>query len=355
MTEPKLTRRHALLAGAALPLAAALPAMTATPARAAAEMQGASFAPYNRFKLGDLEVTALLAGTRTVEGPTEIFGLNASADEFAALSAANFIPTDKAQFFFTPTLVNTGTELVLFDTGAAPEGISAALAAAGITPDQIDVVVITHMHGDHIGGLGVAGSPTFANARYVTGAAEHNYWSGAGNEAFEASVKPLNDKFTFIDDGATVATGITGIGAFGHSPGHMVYMIESGGQRLAITADTANHYVWSLQKPDWEVKFDMDKAAAAATRKQVFGMLAADRVPFIGYHMPFPAMGFRRAAGRRLPLCPGQLSDDAERLTRTIIDKQDRAAPRDRPFSFRPYRFRPRAWPRSRPDAWSGG
>lgn len=304
MTEPKLTRRHALLAGAALPLAAALPAMTATPARAATEMQGASFAPYNRFKLGDFEVTALLAGTRTVEGPTEIFGLNASADEFAALSAANFIPADKAQFFFTPTLVNTGAELVLFDTGGAPEGITAALAAAGVAPEQINVVVITHMHGDHVGGLGAAGSPTFANARYVTGAVEHNHWSAAGSEAFEANVKPLNDKFTFIDDGATVAGGITGMAAFGHSPGHMVYMIESGGQRLAITADTANHYVWSLQKPDWEVKFDMDKAAAAATRKQVFGMLAADRVPFIGYHMPFPALGYVEPQGEGFRYVP---------------------------------------------------
>lgn len=304
MTRPILTRRHALLAGAALPLAAALPAVTATPARAAAEMKGAAFAPYNRFKLGAFEVTALLAGTRTVETPTDIFGLNATAEDFAALSQANFLPTDKAQFFFTPTLVNTGAELVLFDTGLAPEGITGALAAAGYTPDQVDVVVITHMHGDHVGGLGVAGAPTFANARYVTGAAEHNYWMGAGSEAFDASVRPLNDKFAFLDDGGSVTGGITAMAAFGHSPGHMVYMIESGGQRLAITADTANHYVWSLQRPDWEVKFDMDKAAAAAMRKQVFGMLAADKVPFIGYHMPFPAMGFVEAQGEGFRYVP---------------------------------------------------
>ena len=80
--------------------------------------------------------------------------------------------------------------------------------------------------------------------------------------------------------------------AFGHSPGHMGYVIESDGQRLVITADTANHFVWSLAHPDWEVKFDMDKVAAAASRRRVFGMLAADRVPFIGYHMPFPSLGF---------------------------------------------------------------
>ncbi len=297
MPNPTLSRRQALFAGAALPLAAALPAMTAAPAHAAAEMKGAGFAPYNRFALGGFEVTTLLAGTRTVEEPTGIFGLNAGADEFAALSQANFIPTDRAQFFFTPTLVNTGTELVLFDTGLSPDGMVGALAAAGYAPDQVDVVVITHMHGDHIGGLMADGTPTFANARYVTGAVEHNHWMDAGNETFDANVRPLNEKIAFVDDMGTVAGGITGMAAFGHSPGHMVYMIESNGQRLAITADTANHYVWSLQKPDWEVKFDMDKAAAAAARRQVFGMLAADRVPFIGYHMPFPALGFVEPQG----------------------------------------------------------
>ena len=95
-----------------------------------------------------------------------------------------------------------------------------------------------------------------------------------------------------IGDGDEAAPGITGMAAFGHTPGHMIYMIESGGSQLVITADTANHYVWSLAYPDWEVRFDMDKAAAAATRRRVLDMLAADKIPFIGYHMPFPAMGY---------------------------------------------------------------
>lgn len=291
MKTPMLSRRHALMSAAALPLLGALP----RPARAAADMLGASQAQFNRFKLGQFEVTALLGGTRTVEEPNKIFGLNATPEEFAAASAANYIPTDKAQFFFTPTLVNTGAELVLFDTGVGAAPLVAAMAAAGYAPEQVDVVVLTHMHGDHIGGVMGDAGPTFANARYVTGAAEHNHWMGAANENFDKAVRPLNDKFTFLDDAGTVVSGITAQAAFGHTPGHMIYRIESAGQQLAITADTANHYVWSLAYPDWEVSFDNDKAAAAASRRAVFGMLAADKVPFIGYHMPFPAMGYVEA------------------------------------------------------------
>ncbi len=286
-----LSRRQALLAAASLPFAAPF---LSGPTLARTEMQGAGFAPYNRFKLGSFEVTTLLVDTRPAEKPHEIFGLTASPEDFAALSAANFIPVDTAQFFFTPTLVNTGAELVLFDTGTSAQGTLAALTAAGITPDQVDVVVLTHMHGDHIGGLiGADGTtPTFANARYVAGSVEHNHWADAANEGFDKNVRPLNDKITFLDDAGSPVSGITAMAAFGHSPGHMVYQVESDGQRLMITADTANHYVWSLQKPDWEVRFDADKAAAAAMRKQVFGMIAADRIPFIGYHMPFPGLGY---------------------------------------------------------------
>ncbi|OYW49498.1 MAG: MBL fold metallo-hydrolase, partial [Rhodobacterales bacterium 12-65-15] len=117
----------------------------------------------------------------------------------------------------------------------------------------------------------------------------------AGDAGFDAAVRPLNDKMSFLDDGGSPMSGITAMAAFGHTPGHMVYQVESEGQRLMITADTANHYVWSLQKPDWEVVFDSDKAGAAAARRAVFGQIAADRIPFIGYHMPFPGLGYVEA------------------------------------------------------------
>lgn len=282
------TRRQALAASAALPFAAA----AAQPALAAAEMMDATKPTHNRIKLGAFDVTTLLAGTAARDEIQTIFGMNVSAEEFAAVSAENFIPADKSQFFFTPTVVNTGSELILFDTGLNPAGITAALGAAGYTPDQVDTVVLTHMHGDHIGGLMSDGAATFANARYITGSAEHNHWSSAGNERFDANVAPLNDKITFLDDGGSVASGITAKAAFGHTPGHMTYRIESEGQSLMLIADLANHPVWSLERPDWEVRFDMDKSGAAASRRAVLSEIADERIPMIGYHMPFPGVGY---------------------------------------------------------------
>ena len=244
------------------------------------------------FAVGDISVTTILAGSAVRDKPQGIFGMNVSSEEFDAVSEANFISNEAAQFYFTPTVVQTGEETILFDTGLNAMGTTAALAQAGIAPEDVTKVVITHMHGDHIGGLLNEGAPTFANASYITGRVEFDHWSAANNERFEGNVRPLADQFSFIEDGGSVASGITAMAAFGHTPGHMAYMIESNGTQMLVTADMANHFVWSLGYPDWEVRFDMDKAAAAATRRRVLSMLAADKVAMIGYHMPFPAAGY---------------------------------------------------------------
>ncbi|SNZ21581.1 MBL fold metallo-hydrolase [Cohaesibacter gelatinilyticus] len=244
------------------------------------------------FKIGKFQVTALLAGSIPRPEPHKIFGLNVSAEDFKAASDANFIPSNSAQFFFTPTVVDTGEAIILFDTGLNAAGITAALSEAGYAPTDITHVVITHMHGDHIGGLMNEGAPTFSNVAYLTGQVEFDHWAKGSSKRFDSNMRPLAEKTSFVKDGSDIVSGITAMAAFGHTPGHMTYHIESEGQRLLLMADLANHYVWSLAYPDWEVKFDMDKTAAAQSRRKVLGMVATDRIPILGYHMPFPAVGY---------------------------------------------------------------
>lgn len=258
--------------------------------------------------VGEFRVTTLSDGGRQMTDPHKIFGTDQPQEEVAALLEKNFLPADRMVNMFTPTLVETGSELILFDTGNGEGGreagagrMLAALEAAGHAPADVTLVVLTHFHGDHINGLTEGGEPTFANARYMAGRTEYDFWTSedrvgtpaeGGHRTVMEKVAPLAEKMTFLEDGDTVVSGITGMDAFGHTPGHMIFMIEAGDRQLLLTADTANHFVLSLQRPDWEVAYDMDKAMAAETRKRVFDMAAADQLAFIGYHMPYPALGY---------------------------------------------------------------
>jgi glyoxylase-like metal-dependent hydrolase (beta-lactamase superfamily II) len=126
--------------------------------------------------------------------------------------------------------------------------------------------------------------------------------------AIQKKVLHLSEKMTFIAAGASITSGVTGIAAAGHTPGHMAFLLESVGRGLVLTADTANHFVASLQKPEWEVSFDMDKAAAANSRKRIFGMLADERAS-VHRLSHAPSVGrLCRATRYRVPLCASQLS-----------------------------------------------
>lgn len=266
---------------------------------------------FSRFQLGDLTVTVYSDGTAVRDEPHSIFGTNVTAGDVEGLLGDNYLPTNKIQFYYSPTVVDTGSEVILFDTGNGERGreqgtgqLMANLQASGYSADQITHVVITHMHPDHISGLSEGGAPAYPNAVYITGEVEYGFWSddarkGTGAEGIHNAVTgffgAMEGKLTLIGGGTEMAPGITSMAAFGHTPGHMIYMLSSGGKQLAITGDTAGHFVISLQKPDWEMRFDAIKDAAAQTRKDVFGMLAADRIPFVGYHMPFPSVGYVEA------------------------------------------------------------
>lgn len=315
-----ISRRNLFKATALSGAALATPQIMSRTAFADAHAAPAAQAAFKQFNIGDFQVTVLSDGHNVRENIHEIFGADQGADAVNALLAENYLPAGSAQFTFAPTLVNTGSEVILFDTGlgegARAGGVGqtrANLIAAGYQPEDVTVVVLTHMHPDHINGLMEAGAPAYPNARYVTGQAEYDFWTSADRvgtpaervySAVQSLVVPMADKMTFIGDGGSVVSGIIGMAAFGHTPGHMIYMLESAGKKLALTADTANHFVLSLQKPDWEVSFDADKAAAAQTRKTVFGMLAADRIPFVGYHMPFPSVGFVEPLGEGYRFIP---------------------------------------------------
>ncbi|KRB49826.1 MBL fold metallo-hydrolase [Rhizobium sp. Root708] len=311
MTAPLGMRRRTLFV-AGISLLAAPMILKETAAMAASgdntKMDATPQPQFNQFKLGSFKFTVFKDGATIAEKPYETFGTNQKPETVQELLAKNFLPGDKFVNSYAPTLIDTGSDVILVDTGFGEGGrargsglLRDGLKAAGYSPDDITVVALTHLHGDHIGGLLEGGKPAFKNARYVIGQIEYDFWTDkaregtpaeGGHKAVLANVVPLAEKATFIGDGGTIASGITAMLAPGHTQGHMVFHVESEGKRLVATGDTANHYILSLQKPDWEVRFDMDKAQAAATRRKVFGMIAAEKIAFVGYHMPFPSVGF---------------------------------------------------------------
>ncbi|MDQ8700445.1 MBL fold metallo-hydrolase [Hyphomicrobium sp. LHD-15] len=311
-----IDRRRMLASAAALTAAPLLVgAGLATPARAAEAKLGAWQPRHWRYKVGGFEMTVIADSEVFIDGPYPIIGKNAEEADVRKLMRDNLLPEAKYQPGFSPTVINTGRELVLFDTGNGENGfvprpnggwLAAGLAPAGIKPEDIDVVVLSHGHPDHVGGMIEAGKPLFPNARYVIGQVEYDFWAPEGKHTgdiekfaavFRANTKALADKFTFLKPGDEVVPGIRALEAFGHTPGHLNFHIESEGQAIYFWGDCAHHQVASLMRPDWHCVFDADKEQAATTRKRVFDMLATDRIPVIGYHMPFPSVGYIERKG----------------------------------------------------------
>lgn len=285
-----------------------------------ASMQGEMQPSIFRFKLGDFEVATIMDSKVIRTGLTPSFGGEAAAAEVKALAAVNRIDADRYEHPFTPTLVNTGKELVLFDSGNGtlsaeyeqlkgrlpPGNLVARLAQAGYKPEDVDVIIITHGHPDHIGGLTKGGQPVFPRARYVFGAVDFDFWKKGENvrearkfnrELYVKICLPVADRATFIKPGDEVVSGIRAVEAYGHSPGLLAFHIESEGKRLLNWADTCNHYVVAIQRPDLHLDVDDEKDKAVATRKRILDMVASERLMVAGFHMPFPGLGWIEKTG----------------------------------------------------------
>jgi glyoxylase-like metal-dependent hydrolase (beta-lactamase superfamily II) len=303
-----LTRRH-VLAGSAIASANALSPLGSGPASAAAPASGTQAPGLYRYKVGAFELTALYDGVwyRPID---EKFIRNADYGDVRRAMADAFMPAEKLSTPFTTLLVNTGSKLVLLDTGTggqiAPTAgtLEANFAAAGIDLRAIDVIVISHFHPDHINGIkDKDNNRVFPNAEIMVPAPEWNFWMDDANLRaapttlrgvflnFRRIFADIADQVTRYEPGAEVASGITTIPAFGHTPGHTVFAIQSGSESIVVLSDTTQHPALFARHPEWQPQFDIDGALAVETRKKLLDRVAADRMLVTGYHFPFPACG----------------------------------------------------------------
>ncbi len=306
----ELSRRH-LFAGAAA-IAATSPFAASTPAQAAAPPTAKQASGFYRYKLGTLEVTVVTDGARV--GPlADTFVKNAKKEDVNAALQASFQKKDELTIPFNPNVINTGSKLVAIDCGLGAATFAQSkgamgqyhtnLAASGIDAKAVDMVIISHFHGDHINGLLDAdGKPAFANAEIMVPAPEWAYWMDEGNlsrapEGLKgnfANAKRvfggLGNKVTKYEDNKELAPGITSVFTPGHTPGHSSHLISSGGSSVLIQADVSNVPWLFARNPGWHAVFDMDGPMAEATRRKLYDRLAADRALMSGYHNPFPAM-----------------------------------------------------------------
>lgn len=301
-----LTRR-ALLGGAAAITAAA--GLNATPARAAAPPIGKQGPSFYRYKVGDFEVTALNEGVVRNATPANMAVNKTLPDIQKALGDA-FLPTDHVINQFNVVVVNTGRNLVLLDSGFGDNGAPTVgnlvnnMNAAGIDPKNIDTILVSHFHGDHINGIRAkAGAANFPNAEIMVPAPEWKHWTDAGEESKAPQVwkgnfgavkrvfDPIAKDLKQYEHGKELVPGISAVDARGHSPGHTAFLVSSGNGKLLVTSDTVNHQIL-VRNPEWALWADMDPAMAAASRKRILDMAAADKIQIAAYHLPFPSTGF---------------------------------------------------------------
>lgn len=277
--------RAALIAAIAAPLAAApAPQPTAPEAR--------------WFTVGTVRVAALHDQDFLIPNDGMTFGVDAGPAAVTKLLAANNVPTDTIKVSVGGLLVKLPGHVVLIDTGYGPATgqFMPSLAAAGVKPGDVTDVLITHSHGDHVGGLVTPdGASAFPHAKVRMTAAEWSFLqANPGAAKLAAAIAPQVVPFM---PGTEVVPGITAVAINGHTPGHVGYELVSGKARLLDIGDTAHSTIVSLQRPDWIMGFDTDKAVGKASRRAELTRLAASHEMIYAPHFPFPGVGTVAAKG----------------------------------------------------------
>lgn len=267
------------------------------PAAAAAAVPAAS-ADVHPFKVGALNVIALRDGGMSgVPNDNKVLGVGRTPAEVAAVLTANGLPGDSFGLGIEPLLVRDGARLVLLDAGAgnsfgpAAGKLPAALASAGVQPDQITDILISHTHGDHVGGLvNATGGLTFPNATIRMATAEWAFMQA--NADMKALVTAITPRVQTFEPGAAALTpSISSVALDGHTPGHMGYEIRSGSDSLLYIGDTMHHSVISVQRPEWQIAFDSDGPTATASRQALLERAASQNLRVYAVHFPFPGLG----------------------------------------------------------------
>ena len=255
----------------------------------------------------------------------EGFVRNASLADINGALEAEFLKPDLLNITFTPLLLEIGSEKILIDTGFGDSGpptsgkLRGNLEAAGITPDQITKVIVSHFHGDHINGLRAKdGTLIYPNAEVLVPEPEWAFWMDDGNlakapegmqPAFQVPRRVfggMGNSLSRYKWGQEIAPGVTAIDAKGHTPGHTAFTINSGADVMLMMVDVTNHPALFLRNPDWAAIFDIDPDEARKTRHRILGMAAADRLQIAGYHVPFPGTGHVVKDGQRFRFAPVQ-------------------------------------------------
>lgn len=304
----RLLTRPCLLA-AMLALSSALSVLPQT-ATAAPAQQKVQVPGYFRMALGTMEVTALYDGFVDLK-PSLLKG--ASARDIQSLVARMFQDsTHGIQTAVNGFLVHTGDRLILVDTGAAAcfgptlGNMVQNLKAAGYQPEQVDAVLLTHLHPDHVCGLaGPDGKPVFTQATVHAAKAEADFWLSAEVQAskpdgmrpfFTMAQKAIEPyakagKFQTFAAGEALVPGVKAVATPGHTPGHTSFMVSQGGQHLLLWGDLVHNYASQLRKPEISIEFDVDSQQAMASRKAMLKQAAKEGLWVGGAHMPFPGIG----------------------------------------------------------------